>query len=65
MARIAEEFQQGCKQDEKEGLGHHEGSAASQKQFAAHVDSLVETTDEMGNPFEEQVKIYYVLLQRK
>ena len=33
---------------------HHEQSSASQKRFTCHVQSLVSTIEELGNPFEEE-----------
>ena len=33
---------------------HHEQSRASQVRFTCHVQSLVSTIEELGNPFEEK-----------
>ena len=40
---------------------HHEQSSASQKRFTCHVQSLVSTIEELGNPFEEEIEAHVII----
>ena len=53
VARIICEFESSLKQhhDFSEGTCHHEQNKATQTAFTNHVKSMVETMEEMGNPF--------------
>ena len=56
LARMVNEFE--CVEEEhipnQTQNPHHEQSSASQVRFTCHVQSLVFTIDELGNPFEEE-----------
>ena len=44
---------------------HHEQSSASQVRLACHVQSLVSTIEELGNPFEEESMDLISLVYKK
>ena len=56
LARMVKEFEYAEQKDspDQNRTPHHEQSSASQVRFTTHVQSLVSTIEELGNPFEEE-----------
>ena len=54
LARMVKEFETTVEEDNADQTctPHHEQSRACQAHFVSHVQSLVSTTEELGNPFE-------------
>lgn len=54
IARLVGEFEHTIKHFEYLTTAHHEQLAANQERFKTNVSSLIESINEMGNPFEEE-----------
>ena len=54
LARMVKEYAEQKDNPDQNRTPHHEQSSASQVRFTTHVQSLVSTIEELGNPFEEE-----------
>lgn len=61
IARLTEEYESSFGKQSSGPLPHHDQGAATQQKFSQHVKSMVETIEDIGNPFKEDSKDLVVL----